>query len=205
MTRTLEKIQTTPPGAVGIAAGRSLTMAAIGLAMIVLSHVCALAGPAPEYQVKAAFLYNFAKFATFPPQALPADTATFTIAVLGDDPFGTTLDQTVQGKTIADRKIVVRRIDSADEAKHCQLLFVCASHKKEYASILSRLKGQNILTVGESEGFATKGGMINFYVEDNRVRFEINPKAADRAGIQISSQLLRLGRTVADEPASNGS
>jgi hypothetical protein len=153
----------------------------------------------PEYQIKAAFLFNFAKFVTFPGQAFAADNSVFVIGVLGDDPFGSTLDQTVQGKTIGDRKIVVRRSNNIDDLRHCQIVFICASRKKDLGTVLAKCKADNILSVGESDGFATHGGVINFYVEDNKVRFEINPKAAERASLQISAQLLRLGRVVTDE------
>ena len=170
----------------------------MGLSLLLLTRNAA-AGAVSEYQVKAAYLYNFAKFVTFPAQSFAADNTEFVIGVLGDDPFGQTLDQTVQGKLIGDRKIVIRRSNSIDDLKHCQIVFVCASRKKDVATVLTRFKGETVLTVGESDGFAGHGGVINFYVDDNKVRFEINPKAADRASLQISAQLLRLGRVVPDE------
>ncbi|MDR3706792.1 MAG: YfiR family protein [Capsulimonadaceae bacterium] len=167
--------------------------------------VAAAAAPAPEYLVKAAFLYNFGKFVSYPQISASGDNVAFSIGVLGDDPFGAALDQTVQGKTIDDHKIVIRRSSNLDDLKTCQILFIGSSHKRDFAAILARLKGDNVLTVGECDGFATQGGMINFFIEENKVRFEINPRAAERANLQISAQLLRLGRVVADEQSANGS
>jgi hypothetical protein len=144
-----------------------------------------------EYRVKAAFLYNFAKFVEWPAQ----DTGPIVLGVLGQDPFGAILDQTVGQKTINGRPVVVRRFASVPQARECHIVFVGASEKARSAEILPRLANSGILTVGERRGFLQAGGMVEFVVEDNNVHFEINPEAVRRAGIHISANLLKLSRS----------
>jgi hypothetical protein len=149
-----------------------------------------------EYQIKAAFLFNFAQFVEWPPAVLENTNAPFRIGVLGDDPFGSALNQIVQGETIDSRKIVVQRSNQIDDLKNCQMIFVSRSEKNHVAEILSALDSKPILKVSEVEGFAQHGGSINFYLEGSKVRFEINPDSARRDHLKISSQLLSLGKIV---------
>jgi hypothetical protein len=149
-----------------------------------------------EYEVKAAFLYRFAQFVEWPNSAFSTADAPVAIGVLGDDPFGAVLDQLVQGEIIHGRKVVVRRSSGIDDLKTCHVLFVSKSEKDRTPQILGALANAPVLTVGEIDGFAGRGGMINFYIQDNKVRFEINPDAARRCGLKISSKLLGLGRLV---------
>jgi hypothetical protein len=144
-----------------------------------------------EYRVKAAFLYNFAKFIEWPAQ----DTGPIVLGVLGRDPFGAILDQTVEQKSINGRPLVIRRFANVPQAKECHIVFVGTSEKARFAEILPRLASFGILTVGEHHGFLQAGGMINFVVQDNNVHFEINPEAVRRPGIHISSNLLKLSRS----------
>ena len=154
--------------------------------------------PPTEHEVKAAFLYNFARFVEWPPSAGAANQP-FIVAVLGDDPFGATLDRTLAGKTLEARPIVVRRLASLDEAVRVHILFVGTSDRAQVARVVRTLSGTHVLTVGEMPGFAELGGMIGFRTERRRVRFDINVAQASRAGLKISSQLLKLARIVGSD------
>ena len=148
--------------------------------------------PPTEYEVKAAFLYNFARFVEWPQSK---DQLTF--AVLGRDPFGSVLDDTVSGKTVLGRRIEVRRASRVEEARDAQIVFVCASERSTTPIILKALERPGLLTVGEVDGFAQSGGAINFTMQGRKVRFEINPTTAEQARLKMSSQLLKLATLVA--------
>lgn len=155
--------------------------------------------PSPsEYEVKAAFLYNFARFVEWPPQ--PQPPSSFTICVLGTDPFGPVLDELIKGKSIQGMQLVARRPQQVEDAGDCQILFISASEDARLGHILAVLHGRSVLTVGEAKRFAHRGGMINFRREGSKVRFEINPDAAGQAGLTISSQLLKLARIIHERP-----
>ncbi len=149
-----------------------------------------------EYQVKAAFLYNFAKFVEWPPQAFKSDKDPIRICVLGQDPFGRTLGDAVDGKIVLGRKFVITEVPDVGQATECHMLFVSSSERKRFRTIFVELRSRGILTIGETEGFATQGGMVNFKLEDGRVRLEINVEAAGEAKLRISSQLLNLAQIV---------
>lgn len=145
-----------------------------------------------EYRLKAAFLWNFAKFIEWPPSAFTNETAPFIIGVLGTNPFGEELEQTVRGKQISTHPITVQLFRTAAEAKHCHILFVSTSENSRLAEIFKTLRDGPVLTVGEYDQFTQKGGMINFVREGNKIRFQINDAAAQAAGLKISSKLLSL-------------
>lgn len=149
-----------------------------------------------EYELKAAFLYNFARFVEWPPEAFKNSEAPIVIGVLGADPFGPVLDHTVAGQTIHDRPLVVRRAKEVSALQDCHILFISASEKRRLAEVLERIPKSGILTVADTERFAEMGGMINLFMEAKRVKFEINVDAATRAGLKINAQLLRLARIV---------
>ena len=115
-----------------------------------------------EYEVKAAFLYNFARFVEWPAEARHDPATPFVIAVVGHDPFGAVLDETVAGKAVGGRPIEVRRVARAEEARDAQIVFVAPSERPNMAAILKTLGRPGILTVGDSDGFASQGGAINF-------------------------------------------
>ena len=150
-------------------------------------------GPSLEYQVKAAFLFNFTKFIEWPPQSFPDATTPISICVLGNDPFGTTLDHMVSSEPVKDRKVVIQRIQ-AEQAKSCQILFV-ADQGPDVPALLAGLS-PGVLTVGEGDRFLREGGVIAFVIENRRVRFDINQSAAGKASLMISSKLLRVARSV---------
>lgn len=154
-----------------------------------------------EYQVKAAFLYNFAKFIQWPSEP-PVDEGAFVISILGRDPFGRALDDTLQGKTIDNRKIILRRVSRVEDVGPSQILFISDSERDRLPQILEQMGTRAVLTVGEMSQFAERGGVIRLKMDQDRIRFEINVAAAERSGLRISSQLLKLAEIV--DPSKGG-
>jgi hypothetical protein len=146
-----------------------------------------------EYQVKAAFLYNFARFVEWPNGAFPDGQSPFVLAVIGKDPFGESLDL-LKGKTVGNREIAIKRIADIDRLGNCHLLFISDSEKDRLKPILRKAESARMLAVSDLKGFCEAGGHIAFYIEDNRIRFEINNDDAQRNGFKISSQLLKLAK-----------
>jgi hypothetical protein len=157
------------------------------------------AATSPEYQVKAAFLFNFAQFVDWPPKAFPEAQTPLVIGVLGDDPFGPYLDDTVRGEKVNNRPLVIQRYRRVEDIKTCHVLFISQSETNRLEQILRRLKGRNILTVGDANGFALHGGIIGFVSEKNKIRMRINLEAAKAGDLTISSKLLRPAQIVAPE------
>lgn len=155
--------------------------------------VHAAAQQASEYDLKAAYLLNFTKFVEWPAEAFPDRGSPLAICLLGDDPFGPTLDQIVAGETVNGRSLVVRRLQHAPQPKACQVLYVRESGK-EVAGILTQT-GPGVLTVGEGDSFIRAGGMIAFVIDDRRVRFDIAQTAAARARLRVSSRLMNVARS----------
>ena len=147
-----------------------------------------------EYQVKAAFLYDFAKFVNWP-EAAAGSRQPLVIAVFGADPFGPVLEQTIRDRTVQGRRVAVRRPSRVEDLLPCQILFVGSSEKKRLARILEAVDGSGVLVVGEMDGFLQLGGMIAFSVGKGNVRFEINEDAARRSGLKIDCKLLLLATT----------
>jgi hypothetical protein len=146
-----------------------------------------------EYQMKAAYLYNFAKFVEWPATALPPGDSPLVFGVLGEDPFDGVLDSTIHNKTIEGHPLAVRRVKTLDDARTCQVLFISNSEKKRWPAISEALKAGSVLTVSENwDRFTEEGGMIYFFMEGRKVCFDINNDAARRAGLRISSKLLLL-------------
>lgn len=169
----------------------------VGILLFYFSLLCpAHAEPNKEYQIKAAFIFNFAQFVQWPDQAFSSSDSPFYIGILGDDPFGSLLEKTIQGESIDQHKLVVRRSQSFEDLKNCQLLFISKSEEDHLSEILSKVDTRPVLTVSEMSRFCQNGGAIGFYLQGNKVRFEINPRAAQRGGLKISSQLLSLGKIV---------
>jgi hypothetical protein len=156
---------------------------------------------ATEYQVKAAFLFNFAKFVEWPADAFPGADAPLQICVLGQDPFGQEFENVIAEKTINGHRIEVIHPSGVPQAKACQIIFVDSSVRQQARSILRDLRGSSVLTVGDTPGFAGMGGIINFVLDDGRVRFEINVKAAERARLKISARLLTVAKFIVTDDA----
>jgi hypothetical protein len=150
---------------------------------------------AAEYDVKAAFLYNFIQFVDWPEGAFHDGRSTFRVCVLGDDPFGDNLKMIVK-EEVAGRKLALWRMKAMSDPSGCQVLFVSRSERQRLPQILAAVRSTPVLTVGDTDGFLEKGGIINFVVEGERVRFEINQEMAKQSGLKISSKLLRLATRV---------
>jgi hypothetical protein len=142
-----------------------------------------------EYQVKAAFLFNFLKFVEWP---ATANDSPWVIGVLGHDPFGEIIDDIVRGKIVNSRTVEVRRFARIADVKDCNILFVGRSDFERIGMPVQ----PGLLTVGEAPGFLKSGGIINFYLESNRVHFEIRSDVARLSGLHVSAQLLKLGRAL---------
>lgn len=167
----------------------------LALPLVAPAANAANAGQGLEYQLKAAFLYNFVKFVEWPAEAFNGERSPLSICVYGADPFGDTLDNVVRGETVGERGLLVQRPDSLDDLRDCHVLFVSRSERGRMPEILARVAGEPVLTVGDADGFLKAGGVINFVLEENKVRFLINPEAAERNRLKISSKLLRLAKT----------
>jgi hypothetical protein len=155
-----------------------------------------------EYEVKAAFLLKFTDYVEWP--AAANDAKDFTIGVLGDDPFGSVLDQSVQGKSTGSRPLRVVRANDIKDLKGCQIVFIVVSEPERLSAVLADLNHDPVLTVGESDAFTRAGGMIRFFTEKNRVRFEVNLEAAEQAALRISSKLLKVARIYRDPNPARG-
>jgi len=149
-----------------------------------------------EYQVKAAYLYNFTKFTDWPATAFASVDAPIVIGIVGDDPFGKTLDDLVKDEIVRGHPLVVKRLDPKDDLRGCHVLFICRNEKDQLPALLQKLKGTPVLTVGDAGDFAEMGGMVNFVLVQEKVKLEINQAAAEEASLQISAKLLRLARIV---------
>lgn len=155
-----------------------------------------VAGEYKEYKVKAAFIYNFTKFTDWPPGAFSSPTASLVIGILGEDPFGDTMEDVVRGEVVRGRPLVIKRLRPDDDLRACHILFIARSETQRLPAVLSQLKGTPVLSVGETSGFAEQGGMINLLLADSILKIEINQAALEQAGLQISAKLLKLARLV---------
>jgi hypothetical protein len=175
-----------------------LTLTTI-LGILLTTAVAAAAVPGQEieeYQFKAAFLYNVAKFVEWPPGAFKGPNDPIVSCILGETPLDSVLEQGAKGKTVGDRKFVMRHISDVRQASGCHILFVSASERKRWRSIFEGTKNSGILTVGESDGFATEGGVINFKLDGDKIRIQVNLEAANQEGLRLSSRLLSLSQIV---------
>ena len=145
--------------------------------------------PSTEYRIKAAFLYNFTSFVTWPDNL--AGESEFTLCVFGDDPFGELLDK-LAGKSVNGRQLVVRRLESLALLDQCKLVFISEMPSDQLGAALALLHGLPVLTVSDIHGFTELGGIIEFRIIENKVRFDINVNAAESSGLNISSKLLSL-------------
>ena len=147
-----------------------------------------------EYEVKAAYLYSFGKFVKWPSSA-PQNNS-FLVCVLGNDPFGSTLDSLVNGELIDGKRLSTARVNTPAEAAKCRVLFIGVREASRMSSILSDLHNTPVLTVSDAPDFVDRGGMLQFVVQDDKVRFLVNLGAAERAGLSLSSELLKVAVSV---------
>jgi hypothetical protein len=189
-------------GGKGKSAGLALWMTAFNIRFLWAFVVLALSGSiaqaqmSREYQLKAVFLYNFAQFTEWPDGAFADEKSPIVIGVLGTDPFGRDLAETVRDETVRGRPLVVQQYRHADEIKTCHILFISQPEIRHVDDIVKSLKGKPVLTVADADGATSAGAVIRFIVENNKVHFRINQQAAREANLTLSSKLLR----VADAP-----
>ncbi len=178
-----------------------LCLLILGGAELPLSGPSSRSGPSPttpvaeEYQVKGAFLLNFAKFVSWPDQAFKSPDDPIAICILGQNPFGPGLEQAARDLVIGDRHVVIRQSSDVQAARPCQIVFVAASERKLARALLQAAQGESVLTVGEFDGFTAAGGIIAFKLDGEKVRLDINTAAADRAKLHISAKLLSLAQS----------
>ena len=158
-------------------------------------------GPKPtDYDVKAAYLYNFGRFVEWP-DSVATKSDSFNVCVLGQDPFGPALDATLAGETIGGKNVTARRISSPQEAVNCRILFMSSEEGSRLSKIMEALDKGSVLTVSDMPQFSQRGGMIQFVLEGKKVRFEVNLTAVQRAGLTLSSELLKVATTVRRNPS----
>ena len=162
------------------------------LSLLLAGFMCQAQSPPSEYQIKAAFIYNFARFVEWPTQTFAAANSPMIVGVLGKNDFGDNLAQIINGKEIRGHPLQFEEFKSVADATHCQVLFISKSEKSDFPKIISQLQGASILTVSETDNFINAGGMINLVIVEDKVRFQINNDAAKKAGLTISSKLLSL-------------
>lgn len=171
--------------------------AARRLAWVLLLCCPVWAAPFSEYQVKAVYLFNFGQFVEWPADAFATPSTPFVIGIVGKDPFGGMLDNVVRGESLGARPIEIARYQSADDVKHCNILFIGRAEAAKLPDTVAALRGRSILTVTDVAGGERDGAMIVLVTENNRVRMRINPTAAKASRLQISSKLLRPAEIVA--------
>jgi hypothetical protein len=175
----------------------TFTLIAAGVLLSASISAAAELSPPSEYEIKAAFLYNFIKFTEWPPADLGKAQDPIIIGIVGKDPFGAVLDKTVAGEKVHDRAILVRRFPRMDAAAaNSHVLFISASETNNLPAILKLLEGDAVLTVSDMENFAERGGVINLKNQNNKIVFEINLDAAKRVGLVMNAQLLKLAKIV---------
>jgi hypothetical protein len=162
--------------------------------------VCAVAaaqsGEPNEYEVKAAFLFNFTKFVEWPDASFSDPHAPILLGIIGDDPFGESLTSIIAGQKVDGRTIVIQKHRYGDDLRHCHILFVSASERSHVAPILASVQTAGVMTVSDIDGFAEAGGLMQFVIEENRVRFVVNLDVAKQSKLRVSAKLLALARVV---------
>jgi len=178
-----------------IQARRMLSSTALGIGLaagLIVAAANVHAQKPSEYRVKAAYLYGFGRFVDWPATAPAAAEKAFVVCVLGDDPFGRLLDEVATDAVMKDKPVEIRRISRVEESGSCHTLFIGASEGSRLGRILDSLGERPVLTVSDAPGFAERGGMIGFFLDDNRVRFTVNLAATQEAGLRMNSELLRV-------------
>lgn len=176
------------------------TIVALSCLLFAVSSAHAQQKPS-EYQVEAAYLYNFGRFIEWPTTAV-AKGDSFTVCVLGEDPFGPTLDSTLAGESIGGKRAIAKRISTAQESAGCHILFLSAADSRQLNRIMGDVAKQGVLTVSDMPHFSQRGGMIQFVLEGTRIRFEVNLTATEHAGLALSSELLRVAAKVRRDGSS---
>ncbi len=172
----------------------ALSMVLLVIAGLLIPAWAGAAASRGEYEVKAAFLLNFARLVKWPAGALPADDSPIVVGVLGAEPFESAMKEGQQARPAGTHPVEIRQLTSSQDVSGCHIVFVTDGQAELADAVVRAASGRNVLTVGESSNFAATGGVITFFMEDKKLRFEINTRAADSAGLEISSRLLRLAK-----------
>ena len=175
--------------------GRLLAAAHALLAASVFA-MPSVGAPAQEYQLKAVFLFQFAQFVEWPSSSFASPEMPFEFCVLGEDPFGSFLEETVRDENVKGRALTIRRHRQPEELQGCNILFISRSQMDRLDTILAAVRGRSTLTVADAQAFAERGGAIQFVTVNNKLRLRINPNAAKAADLVISSKLLSLADIV---------
>jgi hypothetical protein len=173
-------------------------LAVAGALALSAQPASAQSGEVSEYELKATILYNLSRFVEWPSSAYAGPQAPTVLCILGQNPFGNSLNTLGQKQDTNGRPVSIRQLENENGIRDCHVLYVSTSERKTVAQIFPRLKGSSVLTVGEMSRFAAQGGVIQFTLEDKQVHFEINLDAASRMALKISSRLLVLARIVTD-------
>jgi hypothetical protein len=169
---------------------------AIASRLVAVPSLCAQNPKPTDFQVKAAYLYNFGRFVEWPTPTAAVSGDAFTVCVLGQDPFGPTLDATLAGERIGGKRVIAKRISGPQEVDNCQILFLRLTEDDRFNKIIEAVDEKAVLTVSDMPKFVERGGMIQFVLDGNRVRFEVNLTATQHAGLTLSSELLKVATVV---------
>jgi len=175
---------------------RSLVTVLAALTMSLCTFTLLAQTTAKEYRIKAAFLFNFAKYVEWPPDTFKDANSPLTYCTIGDDPFQGVLDESLNAKSVGTRPLRVQHLSPPENFQGCQILFIGTNEKKRITAVLETLKLSPVLVVGESNHFVQQGGTVGFLSEDNTIRFEVNLDVAQRARLNISATLLSVAKTV---------
>jgi hypothetical protein len=176
-----------------------LTVLCLAMPLSVAQCLWAQASKPTDYDVKAVYLYNFSRFIEWPAR-VTTNSESFNVCVLGQDPFGPALDATLVNETISGKSVTAKRISTPEEAVNCQILYLSSTEESRLNKIIEGLNKGAVLTVSDMPQFSQRGGMIQFVLEGKKVRFEVNLSATQRAGLTLSSELLKVATTVRRNP-----
>lgn len=188
-----------------------LSKALLLLALVLYSMPCVRSADGAQNQllseneIKAGFLYNFTKFVEWPPDAFLDSSGPIVLGVVGDSPITDLVTDAASGKIVNGRAVIVKKFKEGQDLRSCHILFVSSSEEKHMTRILESLRGSNVLTVGETSGFAESGGVINFFIDGNKVRLEINLDAAARSRLKISAKVIAVARLVRGDSSAGRS
>lgn len=175
-------------------------MLAVASGFVLAAVPWTVAGELPvEYKVKAAYLYNFARFVDWPATG-PGSDGPIRLCILGEDPFGEALEA-IEGRSAQGRSMAVRRLAEVDGTERCHILYLGPSEAERADRVLEHLRGRSVLTVGDFEGFAQAGGMIGFVIRADTVRLQVNPSAVRSSGLRISAKLLEVSELIGEDAA----
>jgi hypothetical protein len=172
-----------------------LTCCGLLLFILPVSYLHAQNKAASEYQVKAVFLFNFTQFIEWPAETFNSPDEPFVIGIIGENPFGTYINETVSGEKYGTHPIVIKNYKKREDIGNCQMLYITSDEQEEVKNILASISQKNILTVNDLPGFTKNGGMVQFYIENNKIRLRINVERSKAAGLNISSKLLSVAET----------